>query len=595
MNQTIRFFSARAVQRLILARRTAITLFAVMLSFLTPPIEAWAQGVDDVASVTVGNTTRNYTVLFDDDDDKTNDAVSAAMAAYVPASGETPAVVPTITLLKDINVGISLNFSTNNNETAVILDLNGKTISGFIGNSITLTITDSKGGGVINAGSYIHAIFNSGNLTIEGGEIGGGDEGTINNCGTLNFNGGGIVTTWCGIENNGTLIVNGGTISAEGVPADPENPYDSDKPGTAILNYATLIVSGGRIENSDIGIDNYSGFALTGLPTFSGNDVDIFLTDSYIDFTEDISSAPTTLIKLDLDDTSYSFTIDYATHCVGFPPSRMFEYVGDKENVFVGHDSEGEGKTREGYRLMDDSDNSSAIDYWKTDDNNYVQLYGRTFYRNGDWNTLCLPFSLTDSQIAHSNLEGAIIKELNTSTSNLNGDGLLTLNFNTVTSIEAGKPYIVKWDAAENLANIIDPIFTGVTISVTEPEPVKFDNAKGSKCQFVGQFSPFAITESNKNEILMIGSGSQLGYSKNARDLKCFRAHFLIPTTNSQAEARDFQINFGDGETTGIVDVRGKLEDGRSDTWYTIDGHKLSSNPTKKGVYVHNGKKVIIK
>ena len=575
--------------------RLSMTLLVMMLSATT----AWAQGENYVASVTAGNTT-----TYDYYD--VNNAVSAAIAAYVPASGETPAVVPTITLLKDVNVGISLEFSTNNNEAAVILDLNGKTISGFFGNYITLTITDSKGGGVINAGNYEHAIFNSGNLTIEGGEIRGGDEGTIKNVGTLILNGGSIVTTYCGIKNveYGLLTINGGTISAEGDPNYPESP------GKAILNYATLTVCGGRIENSDIGIESNSFFGdptfiMTGLPTFSGNDVDIFLDEGIkIEFTENISSAPTTLIKLDLDDTSIPFTSGYASHCVGFPPSRMFEYVGNRDNVFVGHNSEGEGKTREGYRLMDDSDNSSAIDYWKEDGYRcYVQLYGRTFYRNGDWNTLCLPFSLTADQIAHSNLEGAIIKELNTSESNLDSNGQLTLTFVTATAgdddniIKAGKPYIVKWDAEENKANIIDPIFTDVKISVTKPVPVTFDNAKGCDCEFVGQFSPFAITESTKNEILMLGSGNKLGYSKSARDLMCFRAHFLIPTTSGQAGARDFRINFGDEETTAIV----SMEDGRRNTedvngiWYTLDGRRFDGKPTKKGVYIVNGKKIVIK
>ena len=29
--------------------------------------------------------------------------------------------------------------------------------------------------------------------------------------------------------------------------------------------------------------------------------------------------------------------------------------------------------------------------------------------------------------------------------------------------------------------------------------------------------------------------------------------------------------------------------------WYTLDGRKLNGKPTKKGLYIHNGKKVVIK
>lgn len=53
-------------------------------------------------------------------------------------------------------------------------------------------------------------------------------------------------------------------------------------------------------------------------------------------------------------------------------------------------------------------------------------------------------------------------------------DGTLTLNFseNSLTSIEAGKPYIVKWTKEagyvdDDAHNIVNPVFNNVTISNT--------------------------------------------------------------------------------------------------------------------------------
>ena len=74
-----------------------------------------------------------------------------------------------------------------------------------------------------------------------------------------------------------------------------------------------------------------------------------------------------------------------------------------------------------------------------------VIFSGRTIYSDGDWNTLCLPFSMSESQIASSPLAGYTIKALNGTQSNLDGNGKLTLSFNTAPTIEAGRPYIVKW------------------------------------------------------------------------------------------------------------------------------------------------------
>ncbi len=33
----------------------------------------------------------------------------------------------------------------------------------------------------------------------------------------------------------------------------------------------------------------------------------------------------------------------------------------------------------------------------------------------------------------------------------------------------------------------------------------------------------------------------------------------------------------------------------QSDTWYTLDGRRLEGKPTQCGVYIHKGKKVVIK
>ena len=52
-----------------------------------------------------------------------------------------------------------------------------------------------------------------------------------------------------------------------------------------------------------------------------------------------------------------------------------------------------------------------------------------------------------------------------------------------------------------------------------------------------------------------------------------------------------------DDNTTGITmeEGRGKTEELFSADWYTINGVKLNGMPTKKGIYINNGRKVIIK
>ena len=71
-----------------------------------------------------------------------------------------------------------------------------------------------------------------------------------------------------------------------------------------------------------------------------------------------------------------------------------------------------------------------------------TMLVRRTLYKDGRWNTLCLPFGL--GSLNDTPLDGATVKTLGST--DLGDDGTLTLNFTDATGIEAGKPYLLKWD-----------------------------------------------------------------------------------------------------------------------------------------------------
>ena len=99
--------------------------------------------------------------------------------------------------------------------------------------------------------------------------------------------------------------------------------------------------------------------------------------------------------------------------------------------------------------LADNADNTDIISASQSQERTVV-LDGRTLYKDGNWNTLCLPFNLA---LEGSPLENATVKTLNTTSF---ADGTLTMNFsNNVTSLEAGKPYIIKWDKEKNASVVI--------------------------------------------------------------------------------------------------------------------------------------------
>ena len=240
--------------------------------------------------------------------------------------------------------------------------------------------------------------------------------------------------------------------------------------------------------------------------------------------------------------------------------------------------------------LYDNADNSTTLA-----DNEgkmvNVTLSGRTLYKNGMWNTLCLPFDIED--FTGTPLEGATVKQLVSSSF---ANGTLTLNFSDdMDNIEAGIPSIVKWD---NGTNITDPVFNNVNIINTHLD--KETNA----VTFCGIYSPYVIEGEDKT-MLYLGGDNKLYYPNGAMTIGAFRAYFKLadgliagePTTAGAKGISNFVLNFDGDETTGIrsltPDPSPKGEG--SDYWFTLDGRRLTGMPTQKGVYINNGKKVVIK
>jgi hypothetical protein len=147
------------------------------------------------------------------------------------------------------------------------------------------------------------------------------------------------------------------------------------------------------------------------------------------------------------------------------------------------------------------------------------------------------------------------------------------------------------------IGDVTNPEFSGVTLSSTTND-VSFD-IDGGKFWFKGTYDPKAITTSDN--ILLLSSGNRLGYVKSDRTLNAFRAYFEISGT---AAVRSYALEFGDddGQTTGIINVQCSVVNGQSTSaTYDLQGRRVIGDSSadnvrlKKGLYIRNGRKVIIK
>ena len=230
--------------------------------------------------------------------------------------------------------------------------------------------------------------------------------------------------------------------------------------------------------------------------------------------------------------------------------------------------------------LQDDADNSAVIKQYKGKTAT-VSLTGRTLYTDGKWNTLCLPFDVDAAD--YSGLYFKAVKTLVSSQFN-NATGTLTLYFGDAEKIEAGKPYLVRWDSGEQ-----------VDITDYEFDPAVIDNTlrpiETAYVDFVGSFSPVSLAGGDKT-VVYLSSGNTLYYPQSDKTIGSCRALFRLKV--NEAEARSFVLRFGE-ETTGVGHTEITEITEKGEAWYTLDGRRLSGKPAQRGVYINNGKKIIIK
>jgi hypothetical protein len=213
----------------------------------------------------------------------------------------------------------------------------------------------------------------------------------------------------------------------------------------------------------------------------------------------------------------------------------------------------------------------------------YINVIMNRTAKANMWNTVCFPFPMTKTLVEYMFGSGTVVEEFENV---VNTDGSITLNFKTTNSvITAGKPYLVR-----PTRDVTVPyVFLDLGSLLTSPTPVtKKLNGNGDEYSFVGIFSPTTLKTDGTN--LFVGTGNTLLTSTSGA-LKGYRAYFVIPSTNAGAK---MLMSFDD-VVDGIHTVNA---DGTSTSKiYNINGQYVgtSKEGLAKGIYIVNGKKVVIK
>ena len=85
-------------------------------------------------------------------------------------------------------------------------------------------------------------------------------------------------------------------------------------------------------------------------------------------------------------------------------------------------------------------------------------------------------------------------------------------------------------------------------------------------------------------------------YQCNNTVIPTNRAYLALPSAmTSNAKPISFVIDDGESEVTGIVSLTPNPSPEGEGGYYSLDGRKLDGKPTTKGIYIHNGRKEVIK
>ena len=296
--------------------------------------------------------------------------------------------------------------------------------------------------------------------------------------------------------------------------------------------------------------------------------------------------------------------------------------------------------------FYDDKDNMPLIGYYLNRGPIRAKFNGRKLYKDGAWNTLCLPFNMTVEQLAAAKtteghpLYGATIWEMDVTgwynvsnersetysnahfcyqtalshqPSNISPQPsyLLYLYFQNATAIEAGKAYIVKWDKPDgydtnpNSFDISDPVFENVSVKSILSTTECYDGS----VLFVPTFSPVVLEKGNW-QTLYVGAGNILKYPSQTKDftLNSFRGYFQLmagdePASDTLAPTLAIVSNMDDHHAATALpslvppESEGWGSERPSSVFYDLQGRRIANGqqPTAKGLYIVNGRKVVVK
>ena len=214
----------------------------------------------------------------------------------------------------------------------------------------------------------------------------------------------------------------------------------------------------------------------------------------------------------------------------------------------------------------------------------------RTIKAN-EWSTICLPFDMTAAQVTSAFGSDVLLKRLSSWSFTGSADAAegITMGFTTATTIEKNYPCLIKVTS-----NISSFDVDGVEIDPVAEEDLSSPGVGykvGKKTYDASLYGTYRRKTTDEKDMFL--ANNKFWYSDGSTVIKGFRAVFyfddvVLASYNDGGSAHVTMIL--DDEGTGIGNVVYQMS---NETYYNLNGQRVAT--PGKGLYIHNGKKVIIK
>lgn len=291
--------------------------------------------------------------------------------------------------------------------------------------------------------------------------------------------------------------------------------------------------------------------------------------------------------------SEYMFTIDVSglspgIHTFNFRAKNVLDQWGD---VFT-----------EEFEITDEYDGRVVLDESSTnlpDAATGVNVSVKRTINAGNWSTICLPFAMTEEQCKEAFGADVKIADFKGTESEFDGEDNvigIKVKFQSVTSMEENHPYIIKVKE-----KITEFTADGVTIEPDERACIEFDNGEtgSSRIVYSGFYGTY-VANTVLDKFTLFLSDNKFYYSAGKTKIKAFRGYFAFHDILADVEG-----NSGAKIAFMVDDIPTHIENYVADrvylegAVYTIGGQligkNVNKNQLKKGVYIRDGKKFVVK